>query len=74
MIETRYKTLREVKAAIDRGELSEDIKVCLDNDNASIAISDPEDDHDVIWIWRVDDGYGAAEQALDALGIGHELA
>jgi len=67
MIKAKYKTIAELKQAIDAGEVSKDVEVVLDNDCASVYLIVDEDD--IEYLWHGDGPYDAAEQALDALDI-----
>ena len=67
MIEAKYKTIAELKQAMDAGKVPRDIEVILDNDCASVSVSKGE--FDTEYLWYGDDPYACAEQALDALGI-----
>lgn len=67
MIGAKYKTLSDLKKAMDEGEVSKDVEVVLDNDCASVYRV--VDEYDIEYLWHGDDPYAAAEQALDAIGI-----
>jgi len=63
MSEYKYKTLAELKAAYDSGELSRDCPLMLDNDCSYVW--DDKTDEQVY----SGEGYEIREEALDLLGI-----
>jgi hypothetical protein len=69
MIKAEYKTLADLKKAMDEGKVSKDVVVRLDNDCASISIEDEKAEFGVRYLWWGDYSCACAEQALDALGI-----
>lgn len=66
MIKPKYKTIANLKKALDAGKISKDIEVVLDNDHASVKIIN---DDNTEYLWYGDYSYACTEQALDALGI-----
>lgn len=61
--EPKYKTLKELKAAYDSGELTKRKKIILDNDSCTIYRGDQ-------CLFRSDGGGDVlVEEALDLLGI-----
>lgn len=65
----KYKTLRELQTAYQRGKLTESLM--LDNDTTSVYVQTgpDEDDYEAAFEMHPDDLLG---QALDLLGIPHE--
>jgi len=74
MSEYKYKTLAELKAAYDSGELSKDNPVTLDNDSTSVYTEgDEENDIGGECVFS-EHPADLMEQALDLLGIPWENA
>ena len=70
----KYKTLSELKAAYESGEISEEDSLTIDNDSTTVYIPDLEANNDYI---KVFDGGCPAElleEALSLLGIPNESA
>lgn len=68
----RYRTLADLKAAYDSGELPREAKLYLDNDYSSVHIGEADEDGDFDSSVLVYQGNGPAElimEALDLLGI-----
>lgn len=62
----KYKTIKEVKAAMDSGEIQEGSKIVVDNDCAHLYVGD-EDEQELVW--ESDGAHDLQEQLLDAIGI-----
>lgn len=66
-MKARYKTITELKEAIDSGKVPKDIEVTLDNDCAFVYLALNE--YDIEYLWYGDGPHACAKQALDALGL-----
>jgi hypothetical protein len=69
-----YKTLAELKAAYDSGEISKENKLLIDNDYTAVAIPDPNDQDDYITVFGGSFPSKLLREALDLLGIPNESA
>ena len=67
----KYKTLGELAAAYKSGELDKNDPLWLDNDTASVYVSDANGESVTPPVFTMHPGI-ILEQALDLLGIPHE--